>query len=117
MKGINPLWKIEPAKELEMLLENKFHAIIVGVAAHGLTEKHLGKEIDREFIKTLKQLHEKYKISMIGEGGEFESLVLDCPMFRKKIRVLETTVESEGERHFLIVKRAGMEGKNEIIRY
>lgn len=33
----------------------------------------------------LLKLREKYGMNVCGEGGEYESLTLDCPLFKKKI--------------------------------
>lgn len=76
-----PLWNKSQSELLQEILENGFRTIIVSVSALGLDEKWLGKEIDEERIKRLKKLHEKYGINISGEGGEYESLVLDGPDF------------------------------------
>ena len=31
------------------------------------------------------QLHRKYGIHVCGEGGEYETFTLDCPLFKKRI--------------------------------
>ena len=82
LKSIAPLWHIEPEKYLKDLIKNKFKVIITGIAADGLNKDFLGKKIDDDFIEKIK----KSKIHLGGEGGEYESLVIDCPMFNKKIK-------------------------------
>ena len=44
----------------------------------------------------LYDLQGKFGINMCGEGGEYESLTLDCPLFNKKIRIddYETIIHS-----------------------
>jgi len=54
--------------------------MIIGVYADGLTEEWLGTMIDNSSKKELLALSEIYRISIIGEGGEYESLTLDSPM-------------------------------------
>src|SRR3989338_1044927 len=83
IKSIAPLWHIEPEQYLNDLIKNNFKAIITGIAAEGLTEEFLGAEINNEFIKKIK----KIKIHLGGEGGEYESLVIDCPLFKKKLKI------------------------------
>ncbi|MEK6873616.1 MAG: TIGR00289 family protein, partial [Nanoarchaeota archaeon] len=61
--------------------------VITGVAAYPLDEKWLGKKIDKRFIEQIKELNEKYKINPAGEGGEFESFVLNCPLFKRKLKI------------------------------
>jgi len=96
----NPLWQINEEKYLDDLLKNKFEIIITGVFAYPLDEKWLGKQIDKKFVKEIKELNKKYKISMIGEGGEFETFVVDCPLFSKKLKIKSFQDFKEGENSF-----------------
>lgn len=83
----NPLWQKDQSELLEDLIKNKFEVIIVGVFAYPFDGKWLGRKIDRKFINEIKKLEEKYKINVAGEGGEFESFVVNCPLFKKKLKV------------------------------
>jgi ABC transporter with metal-binding/Fe-S-binding domain ATP-binding protein len=96
----NPLWQINEEEYLDDLLKNKFEIIITGVFAYPLDEKWLGKQIDKKFVKEIKELNKKYKISMIGEGGEFETFVVDCPLFSKKLKIKSFQDIKEGENSF-----------------
>jgi len=87
LECFNPLWKKDQLELLKDLIKNKFEAIITGVAAYPLTKEWLGRKIDKKFIKDTEELFEKYKINPAGEGGEFESFVLKCPLFKKKIKI------------------------------
>ena len=55
-------------------------AVIVKVAGLGLRAAHLGRTID-EMLPELLQLEERYGCNAAGEGGEYETLTLDCPAF------------------------------------
>jgi diphthine-ammonia ligase len=81
----NPLWQKNQIEILEDLIKNKFEVIISGVAAYPLDKKWIGRKIDKKFIEEIKVLAEKYKINPAGEGGEFESLVVNCPLFKEKL--------------------------------
>jgi len=83
----NPLWQKGQLELLEDLIMEKFEVIIVGVFAEGLDKKWLGRKIDKSFILDIKKLNEKFGISLAGEGGEFESFVLDCPLFKHGLKV------------------------------
>ena len=49
---------------------------------------------------------------MLLERGEFESLVLDCPLFNKKIILQETEIiEEDKNRAHLVIKKAKLENK------
>ncbi|AET39290.1 diphthine--ammonia ligase Ecym_4223 [Eremothecium cymbalariae DBVPG len=60
----------------------KMDARLIKVAAIGLDQKHLGKSLP-EVFPTLLDLNSKYEVHICGEGGEFESMVLDAPFFER----------------------------------
>jgi diphthine-ammonia ligase len=103
---INPLWKKNQQALLEELLVEGFKVIISGVFAYPLDESWLGKEIDKELIARLVLLGKKFGLSVSGEGGEIETTVLDAPLFKKKIEVLESAVEAQGNSGVFIIKKA-----------
>ncbi|MEA3430771.1 MAG: diphthine--ammonia ligase [Nanoarchaeota archaeon] len=104
LKIFSPLWHINQETEMRELVRQGFKVIISSVAAYGLNKDDLGKEIDKDFIDKMVKLNEKVGINIAGEGGEFESLVLDCPLFEKKIEIVdaETIVENENTGLYLI---------------
>ena len=87
LECFNPLWHKDEHKYLKELIKRKFKVIVIGVAAYPLNGSWLGRKIDNEFIEDVKELHEKYKIHAAGEGGEFETFVLDCPLFERPLKV------------------------------
>jgi asparagine synthase (glutamine-hydrolysing) len=97
LKCFNPLWHKDEIKYLEELIKNKFKIIIIGVFAYPLDGKWLGRKIDENFIKEVKELKEKYKIHGAGEGGEFETFVLDCPLFKRELKIKSFKDFKEGE--------------------
>jgi diphthine-ammonia ligase len=107
----NPLWKHDQKTLLEKLLEEQFKVIISGVFAYPLDEKWLGKQIDSKLIERLVDLQQKYSLSPSGEGGEIETTVLDAPMFKKKIEILDFSVEAKGNSGVFIIKQARLVSK------
>ena len=97
LKCINPLWHKDEIKYLKEIIRRKFKVIVIGVSAYPLNASWLGRKIDKEFIEDVKELHEKYKIHVAGEGGEFETFVLDCPLFERPLKV--TGADFTGEEH------------------
>ena len=87
LECFNPLWQKDQIELLKELVAEKFEAIVVGVAAYPLDEKFLGKKIDKDFIEEMLKLREKFEINPAGEGGEFESFVLNCPLFERGLKV------------------------------
>lgn len=97
LKCLNPLWHKNEFKYLNEIIKNKFQVIITAVSAYPLNGSWLGREIDKKFIEDLRKLHKKYKIHPAGEGGEFETFVLDCPLFERRLKV--TGANFTGEKH------------------
>jgi len=93
---LNPLWHKDEIEYLNDLIKDNFKIIIVGVAAYPLDKSWLGKTINENFISEVKKVKEKYKIHPAGEGGEFETLVLNCPLFSKELRVKNKKISGEG---------------------
>jgi diphthine-ammonia ligase len=89
----NPLWQSDEFGYLYELINSGFKTIIVGVFGYPLTEDFLGMEIDNNFEDKMIQLNEKYQISPVGEGGEFETFVYDGPTFNKEIKIVESSKE------------------------
>ena len=94
----SPLWNIEPYKYYDELLESKFEILITSVAALGLERMWLGKIINKKNYEHLRKLSEKYKFNMTFEGGEAETLVLDCPVYKKKIEIVNYDINWDGIR-------------------
>jgi ABC transporter with metal-binding/Fe-S-binding domain ATP-binding protein len=91
----NPLWQKNQIELLNELLENNFKIIIIGVFAYLLNETWLGKIIDKEFITNVKNLQKKYDINPAGEGGEFETFVLNCPLFKKELNIKNNKISGK----------------------
>ena len=83
IKSVAPLWKINPEDYLKQLIKEKFEVIITGIAADGLNESFLGRKLDNKLIEDFKKL----KIHMGAEGGEYETFVLNCPLFKNKLKI------------------------------
>ncbi len=111
IKSIAPLWHQDPLNIMKELIDLKFKVIIIGVYAYGLDQTWLGREINTETLEQLVELHEKYQISLVGEGGEYESLVLDAPIFRKRIEIVQAEATYENLSGILVVKEAKLMDK------
>ena len=87
LECFNPLWQKNQIELLEELVKGGFEVILTGIFAYPLDDKWIGRIINSGFIKDIKKMNEKYKINPAGEGGEFESFVLNCPLFSKKLEI------------------------------
>ncbi len=95
VKVFAPLWHKDSQCEMEELLSLGFHFTLSAIAAEGLNVGLLGKEFTSSDLKKLILSSQKVPISLNGEGGEFESIVLDCPLFLQKLILDEVTVVKE----------------------
>jgi diphthine-ammonia ligase len=102
----NPLWKHDQKALLETLVARNFKVVISGIFAYPLDETWLGKHIDAAVIARLVELQGQYGISPSGEGGEIETTVLDAPMFKRKIGILDSAIEARGNCGVFIIKQA-----------
>lgn len=78
------LWHRDQSELLREMVDSGVEAVIIKTAAMGLSQKHLGLTL-AEILPEMLTLKEKYGLNVCGEGGEFESFTLDCPLFKKKI--------------------------------
>jgi diphthine-ammonia ligase len=109
---VAPLWHIDVEKYLRDMVKEGFKVIIVGVAADGLDESWLGREIDDKCIDDLLKVKEKHKIHIAGEGGEFETIVLDCPLYQSRVEITDSEKKWDGASGSLIIKDAKLIPKN-----
>ncbi|MDR2719959.1 MAG: diphthine--ammonia ligase [Nitrososphaerota archaeon] len=107
----NPLWKCDQRGLLEELLVRKFSVVISGVFAYPLDVSWLGKVLDRDLIVRLFEVSEKFGISVVGEGGEIETTVLDAPMFRQRIKVVDAESIWECTSGVFVIKKAVLVSK------
>ncbi|MBP7708466.1 diphthine--ammonia ligase [Candidatus Pacearchaeota archaeon] len=93
----NPLWQKNPQDYWKEMLALDFKIIIVRVAADGLDEKWLGKEITKDNFVELEKLSRKHLFHLGFEGGEAETFVLGCPLFEKSLQINEVLALGEGK--------------------
>lgn len=115
--GLNafaPLWHAEPIPLLTEMIDSGMDIRFAAVAADGLDESFLGKQLDSVVLNELIKLHETKYIHIAGEGGEYETAVLDAPFFKQKILPVQTNVRWYGNRGFYDILEARLVSKNEM---
>ena len=111
LKSYSPLWHKNPNLLVSDLKNGGFRILLSAVAANGLDEKWLGVDITEERWKRLEGLSRRHGFHLAGEGGEYESFVLDAPHFRRKIIIEKTRTEWDGQRGRLVIERASLGDK------
>ncbi|MDF1534564.1 MAG: diphthine--ammonia ligase [Methanosarcinaceae archaeon] len=87
LKVFSPLWHIDQETEMRELLKLGYEFIFSSIAAYGLDKTWVGRRITNNDIDKLVRLNEKIGVNIAGEGGEFESFVLNAPMYKKRIEI------------------------------
>ncbi len=131
LKVFSPLWQINQETEMRLVVTT-FEVIFTGISAYGLDKSWLGRritmedidrlaELDNEIANRFNQTFQKFVakhfdqtfqkfvgMNISGEGGEFESLVLDGPasMFKKRLVIVESEIEEEDENTARLVVKA-----------
>ena len=83
---IQPLWNHTPFRVLEEFIDLGFKAIVVSCKADMFSKDFIGRVIEKDLIRELQMRN----ICPCGENGEFHTFVIDGPMFRRKIEILES---------------------------
>ena len=103
-----PLWREEPRALADAMLDADFEIVVIQVAAYGLDESWLGRTLNRDAIAELETLNEEYGVHLLGEGGEFETFVVDGPHMDRRIE-LEYETAWEGDRGHVEITDAQLE--------
>jgi predicted ATP pyrophosphatase (TIGR00289 family) len=82
-----PLWN-KGSERLLRAMAASMDIMVVQVAAYGMNESWLGRKLDEGAVNDLSVLHRKHGVHIMGEGGEYETLVLDAPIFKRRIKVM-----------------------------
>lgn len=109
--SITPLWHKDPLEILKEMMRLEFNVIITGVFAHGLDDRWLGRKIDPATADELVKVNRQYGVSIVGEGGEYETLVLDAPFFKKRIKIVKADKVWKGQNGYFLVSEAQLESK------
>jgi uncharacterized protein (TIGR00290 family) len=79
--------------------------------AMGLGPDWLGRLIDSEGVDELRSISRRYGVSLVFEGGEAETYVLNAPIFSRKIRIVEAYPVWKGDSGYLNIVRASLYDK------
>jgi diphthine-ammonia ligase len=84
---IKPLWHRDRVELLRRLLALKFKVVFSCVKRPWFTDEWLGLELSPSLVERLIEISRRTGLDICGEQGEYHTLVLDGPRFRKRIRI------------------------------
>ncbi len=112
LKTFAPLWHKEPHAYMAWLVEAGFDIRFARVAADGFGPEWAGRRLDGEALQEIASMSSRPHVA--GEGGEFETLVLDGPGFSSCIVVDEADVEASASRATWHVRKWHASGKTTV---
>lgn len=112
IRSISPLWRKDEMALLREMIDFGMEIIIVGISAEGLGKEWLGRKLDLNSLRNLERLSEEFGFNPSGEGGEFETLVVDAPFYRMKIEIIDYEVIWNGYSGIYLIRRAKLTRKN-----
>lgn len=91
-----PLWRRDPRQLVRDYLAAGMKIVFSSVSAEGLDASWLGRPWDEAVVTELLRLSKTRGVHPCGEGGEFETLVLDGPLFHQRVEILRANSEWRG---------------------
>lgn len=85
------LWQREQHEVLTSMIDDELEAVLVKIASMGLKPRMLGRRLG-DLLGEFEDLHEQFEFHVCGEGGEYETVTLDCPLFKRRIVLDKTEV-------------------------
>ena len=96
------LWQRNQSSLLAEMTSSGLVAALIKVAGIGLAERDLGKTL-QQLQPKLEHLHALYDAHVCGEGGEYETLTLDAPIFSRRVDLRTTQVVLHSDAAFASV--------------
>jgi diphthine-ammonia ligase len=106
-----PLWLEDQKKLVEEFIDAGFESVIVAAKAELFDKDVLGRKIDRDFLSYINELKKTMDITPCGEAGEYHSLVIDGPIFKKRLELVDTEKVQRDQHIYLEVKRTELRDK------
>jgi diphthine-ammonia ligase len=103
-----PLWNEDQKKLMEEFIDAGFKAVVITVKAEFFGKEVLGRIVDKKFLDFLAGLK---GVTPCGEAGEYHTLVVDGPIFKKRLEITKSEKITRGEYHFLEILETGLKSK------
>jgi len=103
-----PLWQFDHKRVAQDFIDAGFETIVVATHADLLGEEWLGRPFDQQFLQDLARFPQ---ISPCGEAGEFHTLVVNGPLFKQKMVILESSKVKRQDHWFLDIQKCALASK------
>jgi len=109
---LRPLWHWERDEVLEKILALNFRAVFSCVKRPWFNQDWLGLELSQATVERLNQLSENTGLDICGEEGEYHTMVVDAPRFRKRIQIESYSKRVEGSVMYLVLGNLSLTDKD-----
>ncbi len=111
LKPYLPLWREDQEVLVHEFIDAGFESVIITVKGEFFGEEMLGKKLDKYLLSHMKEYAKTGDVTPAGEAGEYHTLVVDGPIFKKRLEILESdSIEREGY-WYLQVRKTGLKDK------
>ena len=86
VNSFSTLWHHEGRTHMHDLVSHGHEVMLTSVSTEGLGKEWLGRILTLQDIEELETLAEVYRFNIDGEGGEFETAVMDAPWMKSQIK-------------------------------
>jgi diphthine-ammonia ligase len=97
IEAIEPLWEQDTEKIFTDFVDAGFEAVIVSASDELIDEGWVGQRLDRKFLSYLKTRD----VDLCGEKGEYHTLVVNGPLFKRSIEIIESKTINRDHRWLL----------------
>jgi len=111
VKVVIPLWHKKRKDILNEFIKYKIKFIFSCVKEPWFTQSWLGKISGKKIFKDLAILGKQKKVDLCGENGEYHTLVLNCPLFKKSIMPGRSVNKKNGPIMYLDIKEIFLKDK------
>jgi len=111
IKHFLPLWQDDRETLIREFIEAGFKAVIIAADNGPLGKEWLGRELDKETLAEFKRRHQE---SPTGEVGYYHTFVIDGPIFKKRLEILDTDVIFEEPFWFLNITGVTLRNKETL---
>jgi diphthine-ammonia ligase len=111
-----PLWGKEAGRVVRAEIEAGLDIRLVQVAAEPLGPDLVGRRLDDAMLTELERRSATVRpIQVAGEGGEYETLVVDAPFFRSRLELEGESIERRGGATRMTIRGARLVPKGDAI--
>jgi len=97
IEAIEPLWEKDTEEVFTDFIDAGFEAVIVSASDELIDQGWVGQRLDRKFLAYLKTRN----VDLCGENGEYHTLVVNGPLFKRSIQIIESRTINRDNRWLL----------------